>query len=64
MSHELAAKPSVSYDAGTELSVPIVPVVSQPLPLSLDDVVSYTQLRSVLADVGHCKLFVTIIKPS
>ncbi|KAI3603905.1 kinase-like protein [Moniliophthora roreri] len=53
VAHELAAKPSVSYDCGTEINPPVVPVVSQALPLSTKDSVSTDQLEAVLADVGH-----------
>ncbi|KIK58567.1 hypothetical protein GYMLUDRAFT_45191 [Collybiopsis luxurians FD-317 M1] len=53
VAHELVAKPSVAYDAGSEVIVPVVPVVSQPLPLSLENTISPTQLEAVLADVGH-----------
>ncbi|KAF5365363.1 hypothetical protein D9757_012129 [Collybiopsis confluens] len=53
VAHALTAEPSVSYSADTEVITPIVPVVSQPLPLSLEDTVPTAHLKAVLTDVGH-----------
>lgn len=53
--HELVAKPSITYDCGTEVTPPVVPVVSQGLPLSTDPSIHERHLDVVIADVGHCK---------
>ncbi|KAI0724742.1 kinase-like domain-containing protein [Fomitopsis betulina] len=51
--HELVDKPSITYDCGTAASPPVVPVVSQGLPLSTDPSIHERSLDVVLADVGH-----------
>ena len=53
--HELVEKPSITYDCGTEVNPPVVPVVSQGLPLSSDPTIHEKRLDVVLADVGHCE---------
>ncbi|KAF5345014.1 hypothetical protein D9758_010433 [Tetrapyrgos nigripes] len=68
VAHELTAKPSISYDCGTEVSPPVVPVVSQALPLSTEESVATDQLQAVLADVGHShwkdRHFQELVQPS
>lgn len=54
VAHELAVKPSVTYDSGTEVCPAVVPVVSQILPLSIDGPIEEERLEAVIADVGHC----------
>lgn len=54
VAHELAANPSVTYDCGTEVNPPVVPVVSQSLPLSPDPIINEKHLEAVIADFGHC----------
>ncbi|KAL1665700.1 kinase-like domain-containing protein [Schizophyllum commune] len=53
VAHELVSSPSVTYDCGTEVNPPVVPVVSQSLPLSPDPVINEKSLELVIADVGH-----------
>ena len=53
VAHELVSSPSVTYDCGTEVTLPVVPVVSQGLPLSTDPSIHERLLDAVLADVGH-----------
>ena len=55
ISHELIESPSLTYDCGTLVNPPIIPVRSQSLPLSPDAAISENELDVVLADVGHCK---------
>ncbi|KAK7051372.1 hypothetical protein VNI00_004872 [Paramarasmius palmivorus] len=68
VSHELVTKPSVSYDCGTEICLPVVPVVSQALPLSTEGLVAVDQVQAVLADVGHShwkdRHFQELVQPS
>ncbi|KAI0707314.1 kinase-like domain-containing protein [Earliella scabrosa] len=67
VAHELVSDPSVTYDCGTEVSVSVVPVVSQGLPLSPDPSIHERLLDVVLADVGHAhwtdRHFQEIIQP-
>ncbi|KAI0651498.1 kinase-like domain-containing protein [Trametes meyenii] len=53
VAHELVSNPSVTYDCGTEVNPPVVPIVSQSLPLSTDAVINEEFLDAVIADVGH-----------
>ena len=55
VSHELIESPSLTYDCGTLVNPPIIPVRSQSLPLSPDATIPENELDVVLADVGHCK---------
>lgn len=55
VTHELVERPSLTYDCGTLVNPPVIPVRSQSLPFSPDDAVSEKELDVVLADVGHCK---------
>lgn len=67
VAHELVSNPSVTYDCGTEVNPPVVPVVSQGLPLSPDPSIHERSLQAVLADVGHShwkdRHFQEIIQP-
>ncbi|OCH96308.1 kinase-like protein [Obba rivulosa] len=68
VAHELVSSPSVTYDCGTEVSLPIVPVVSQCLPLSPNPSIHERLLDAVIADVGHSHWqdhhFQELIQPS
>ncbi|KAL1681181.1 kinase-like domain-containing protein [Schizophyllum commune] len=68
VAHELAANPSVTYDCGTEVNPPVVPVVSQSLPVSPDPVINEKHLEAVIADFGHShwqsRHFQEIIQPT
>ena len=54
VAHELVENPSITYNCGTLVNPPIVPVHSQSLPLSVDAAISERELHVVLADAGHC----------
>ena len=60
VTHELIENPSISYDCGTEVSPPVIPVLSQGLPLSPDPSIREALLDAVIADVGHCQYLVRI----
>ncbi|KAI5899261.1 kinase-like protein [Schizophyllum commune H4-8] len=53
VAYELVTNPSVTYDCGTEVNPPVVPVVSQSLSLSSDPVINEKLLEAVIADFGH-----------
>ncbi|KDQ18372.1 hypothetical protein BOTBODRAFT_42127 [Botryobasidium botryosum FD-172 SS1] len=71
--HELATKPSMTYDCGTELRPSTIPVVSQALPLSTDPLIDDKIIKErdfvvVISDFGHShwrhRHFQEIIQPS
>lgn len=45
----------MSYSCPTEVNTPVVPVVSQGLPLSLSTSIDQAELDVVIADLGHCE---------
>ncbi|EED78181.1 predicted protein [Postia placenta Mad-698-R] len=68
VAHELSADPSACYDCGTEISPPVVPTVSQVLPLSTELFIREDHLEAVVSDVGHShwrdRHFQEIIQPA
>ncbi|KAI0824915.1 kinase-like domain-containing protein [Trametes gibbosa] len=68
VAQELVSNPSVTYVCSTILSPPVVPVISQPLPLTPDPPLPVRLLEAVIADVGHAhwqdRHFQETIQPS
>ncbi|KAH9849010.1 kinase-like domain-containing protein [Lenzites betulinus] len=68
VAQELISNPSITYVCPTEFSPPVVPVISQPLPLTPDPPIPVRLLEAVIADVGHAhwqdRHFQETIQPS
>ncbi|EED81523.1 predicted protein [Postia placenta Mad-698-R] len=68
VAHELSTDPPACYDCGTEISPPVVPIVSQVLPLSTEPSIREDRLEAVVSDVGHShwrdRHFQEIIQPA
>jgi serine/threonine-protein kinase SRPK3 len=56
----LVIDPSICYYCDTSISPQVVPVVSQPLQVTIKEVLPTVELKAMIADVGHCMLSIPI----
>ncbi|TFY65750.1 hypothetical protein EVG20_g5339 [Dentipellis fragilis] len=64
----LSAKPSRAYDCGTDVCPPVVPILSQPLGVSVDAPVRRSSLQAVITGLGSAhwenRHYGEVIQPS